>query len=448
MKLRRLSILFLFLFLSTCFNSFAQTLERVFVLNEGAFNNSNSSITSFIPATNTVTQNAFFNANNRPLGDIVSYSEVIDGKLYILVSNSNKMEIVNPQTLVSEAIVFLDDMGASSPSYFAKVDDNRLYITNLTGNHVSIFNRNSRTITGSITVGNNPEGIAVSNGKAYVAINGFGSDNKVAVIDIATDTLIETITVHDNPRQIIRDNGGKLWVLSTGNFGFDENFNYNPDLETFGEIHIIDPISDTVTDVIEVGGHPSRMTFNRPSRLAYVLNTGVQVVDLDDKTVQSTLLNATNYYSIAFWPGESAGIFAGFAPNFSSSGRVDILNLDGSVRNTFTAGIGPSYFQFMFDGPLTSVESEEMASNIMLEQNYPNPFNPTTQIGFLLDEATNVRLEVFSINGQRVASLANGMFSAGSHQVQFDGIGMASGIYIYRLVTDRQILTRKMLLVK
>lgn len=448
MKIRRLSILFLFLFLSTSFSSFAQTLERVLVLNEGAFNNSNSSITSFIPATNTVTQNAFFNANNRPLGDIVSYSEVIDGKLYILVSNSNKMEIVNPQTLVSEAIVFLDDMGASSPSYFAKVDENRLYITNLTGNHVSIFNLNSRTITGSITVGNNPEGIAVSNGKAYVAINGFGSDNKVAVIDIATDTLIETITVHDNPRQIIRDNGGKLWVLSTGNFGFDENFNYNPDLETFGEIHIIDPITDTVTDVIEVGGHPSRMTFNRPSRLAYVLNTGIQVVDLDDKTVQSTLLNATNYYSIAFWPGESAGIFAGFAPNFSSSGRVDVLNLDGSVRRTFTAGIGPSYFQFIFDGPLTSVESEEMASNIMLEQNYPNPFNPTTQIGFSLDEATNVRLEVFSINGQRVVSLANGMFSAGSHQVQFDGIGMASGIYIYRLVTDRQILTRKMLLVK
>lgn len=448
MNFNRTTLLLTILLCFATLTSYAQSLERVFVLNEGAFNNSNASVTSFIPSTSTVSQNVFFNANGRPLGDIANFSEMVNGKLYILVSNSNKLEIVHPQSLVSEAIIFLDDMGGSSPSQFVQVDDNRLYITNLTGNHVSIFNLTTRTVTGSVTVGNNPEGIAVSNGKAYVAVNGFGSDNKVVVIDIATDTVLKTLTVQDNPRQIVRDNGGKLWVLSTGNYGFDENFNYDPDLETFGEIHIIDPVTDTVTDIIEVGGHPSRMTFNRVERLAYVVNTGIQLVDMDQKIALPDLLSSTSYYSIAYWPGENAGLFAGFAPNFSSSGRVDILNTNGTVRSTFTAGIGPSYFQFIYDGPLTNIEHEDIAQRVTLDQNYPNPFNPSTQIRFTLNESTSVRLEVFSINGQRVATLANGVFSGGSHQVSFDGSGLSSGLYLYRLTTDQHMLTRKMMLVK
>ncbi|MCH8559062.1 MAG: hypothetical protein LAT84_14670, partial [Balneolia bacterium] len=63
----------------------------------------------------------------------------------------------------------------------------------------------------------------------------------------------------------------------------------------------------------------------------------------------------------------------------------------------------------------------ELPASLALSQNYPNPFNPTTQIHYALPEAGEVRLEVFNVNGQRVAVLANGQQAAGRHQVSFDG---------------------------
>lgn len=109
----------------------------------------------------------------------------------------------------------------------------------------------------------------------------------------------------------------------------------------------------------------------------------------------------------------------------------------------------PSRFALRMTGEIVSIGSDaQLPQSISLSQNYPNPFNPTTMISFELPEASDVRLEVFNIQGQRMAVLVDEARSAGSHQVSFDASWMSSGVYIYRLQAGNQMLTRKMTLVK
>jgi hypothetical protein len=83
-----------------------------------------------------------------------------------------------------------------------------------------------------------------------------------------------------------------------------------------------------------------------------------------------------------------------------------------------------------------------------LEQNFPNPFNPTTIIEMALPERSHITLEVFNLLGQRVGLLADGVFDTGTHRVTFDGKGLASGLYFYRLASSHGVQTRIMAMVK
>lgn len=83
-----------------------------------------------------------------------------------------------------------------------------------------------------------------------------------------------------------------------------------------------------------------------------------------------------------------------------------------------------------------------------LFQNYPNPFNPGTKIRFDLTETRFVTLTVFDMLGREVAVLVNDWRVPGSYDVPFDGKGLASGVYLYRLQAPPAVLTRKMVLVR
>ncbi|CAN5214140.1 hypothetical protein BH23BAC3_BH23BAC3_22460 [soil metagenome] len=96
---------------------------------------------------------------------------------------------------------------------------------------------------------------------------------------------------------------------------------------------------------------------------------------------------------------------------------------------------------------LAGTETEQV-SGYRLEKNYPNPFNPVTQIEYALSEQARIKLEVYDMLGRHVTTLAEGVQQAGTHSIEFDGSGMASGIYIYRLQTGSKIIIQKMTLAK
>jgi hypothetical protein len=98
--------------------------------------------------------------------------------------------------------------------------------------------------------------------------------------------------------------------------------------------------------------------------------------------------------------------------------------------------------------PTSTGAQQELPERLALHQNYPNPFNPTTQINYELPESADVRLDVFNVQGQRVATLVNSSQSAGSYNVNFDASNLASGVYLYRLQTGAEVITRTMTLIK
>ena len=84
----------------------------------------------------------------------------------------------------------------------------------------------------------------------------------------------------------------------------------------------------------------------------------------------------------------------------------------------------------------------------ILRQSFPNPFNPITHIRYGLPVATDVKIEVYNILGQRVATLLNTRKPAGYYMVDFDGSELASGIYVYRIEAGEFQDVKKMVLIR
>lgn len=103
-----------------------------------------------------------------------------------------------------------------------------------------------------------------------------------------------------------------------------------------------------------------------------------------------------------------------------------------------------------YNTPNTSAEDEtEVVREFALNQNYPNPFNPTTNISFSLADAAPVKLTVYNLLGQEVATLISGkVMNAGTHNVAFNAASLSSGVYIYRLEAGSFVSNKRMTLIK
>lgn len=137
----------------------------------------------------------------------------------------------------------------------------------------------------------------------------------------------------------------------------------------------------------------------------------------------------------------------------TGSSHIHVAFFDPYETNFMENGGGRWTNRSFYDDPvgLPDAASENPAP-FSLSQNYPNPFNPVTNITFSLAEAADIRLEVFNLQGQRVAVLATGPYAAGTHHIGFDAAHLPSGLYLYRLEAGAGrlslSLTRKMVLLK
>jgi hypothetical protein len=104
--------------------------------------------------------------------------------------------------------------------------------------------------------------------------------------------------------------------------------------------------------------------------------------------------------------------------------------------------------RFFYSPPLGVADTRVLPTVFTIEQNYPNPFNPATTIEFSVPHESRVRIEVFNLLGQTVATPVDGTRTAGFHRVVFDASALPSGLYLYRLTSDGVTLMKKMTLVR
>ncbi len=160
--------------------------------------------------------------------------------------------------------------------------------------------------------------------------------------------------------------------------------------------------------------------------------------------------------TISFMKGNGDGTFRG--ENFDDISGVNVLkvlvyDLNQDKRDDFIAvsflEYGNSISIFINDG-ITEVEEKKEKNPLQFKllQNTPNPVNNSTVIPYSISEPSNVKLEIYSISGQKVTTLVDSYMSAGTHTAKFDGSRLASGMYFYKFRSKGLNTTGKMLMVK
>ncbi|MFZ5979702.1 MAG: T9SS type A sorting domain-containing protein [Candidatus Zixiibacteriota bacterium] len=138
--------------------------------------------------------------------------------------------------------------------------------------------------------------------------------------------------------------------------------------------------------------------------------------------------------------------------------EVPTLDISDTITTMVTdeSGNSSAFSLNMARGVFTEVDSDAddaLPTAYSLAQNYPNPFNPETRIEFSIPNNSDIKLTIFNMLGQNVKVLLEESRSAGTHTVSWDGTdqngeNVASGIYLYRLETEKFTTTKKMLLLR
>jgi hypothetical protein len=169
---------------------------------------------------------------------------------------------------------------------------------------------------------------------------------------------------------------------------------------------------------------------------------GELLILFDDKF---NIIDSLTYDDKEPWPPEADG----HGPTLSLINP----NLDNHLPQSWAPSIGfgtPGKINDVY----VSVEEEKniKPSSYSLMQNYPNPFNPSTKIKFTLPQNTFVRLKIFDVIGNEVATLINEEKPYGIYEVEFNylnnGLPISSGIYFYQLNAGNYKETKKMVLIK
>ena len=411
------------------FIGFAQS-SSVYITNEGNFGTGNGSLSIYDKTTNLVSNDVFSSNNGGALlGDVVQSMECINGNGYICVNNSSTIQVIDENHLYIAAIQ------VSQPRYLKQVNTSKAYASDWGINGIQVIDLLSNTVSTTIDCGTGPEGIAVSNGFAYVCnVGGWGLDSTVTVINTNTDAVETTLTVGDKPNSAVVDINGNVWVLTGGFTEYDANWNVIS--ETPGVLAMINASTNTIESslVFPIGNHPEDLVINGAGNKLYYSDgswsKAVYEFGINDVDLSTTPIIDRSFYGLGYDP-VSNEIYGSDAVDFTQQGWVYRYATSGAVIDSFQVGIIPGSFAF---SQTVSEISEFSTASISV---YPNPSNGR----FFINSSEIINsITIRNVLGGLVNSVVLSSFS--------DVIDLRkerNGFYLVEIYTDSGMMTKKLI---
>lgn len=336
--------------------------EGFYLLNQGNMGSNKATLDYFSYTTGTYSRNIYPDRNPgvvKELGDVGNDLQIYGGKMYAVINCSNLVEIMDAATAKHITAISIPNC-----RYIA-FHDGKAYVTSYAGatimdaqiGFVAEIDTVTLTLTGRrCDVGYNPDGIAILDGKAYVANSGGylqpEYDNRLSIIDLASMTEIKKVPLLVNMDRVAVSSDGLLYITSRGNYKGDpeQGIPYIPPT-----IIAWDPKTETTVKNYGIGA--SNICMSGDSCYVIYTNfateTGYRIIDTKVKAVVSenfikdgTDAKIRRPYAIGVY--RHAGEFmVGDATDFVSPGVLYCFNADGTLKWQTDTGDGPACIAFL-----------------------------------------------------------------------------------------------------
>lgn len=319
-------------------------VKAVYILNEGDFSDATGArLTLYDVQKESVYTDVFESANGGAhLGNVGDDMKFYNGSAYIVMSGSKNLVVMNLTTHRKDAEMTFP--GSAVHDLLIDSTRNKIFVTRLFSRSLFVLDLSSLAIQDSISVGANPQGMVIANGKLFVCNSGYGADSTVSIINPSNNQVISTVKLAHGPSNAAVAADGKVWVACTGNAFATP--------ATKGKIFILDPSTNGVTDSITFADNLWGTISIGSDGFAYVIginpasfNGGpVHRISVSTKAITQNFIPGT-FYALAF-DDVAREVYAADVHEFSGNGEVKIYTAAGALRKIFVAQKGPAVFGF------------------------------------------------------------------------------------------------------
>jgi len=304
------------------------TVHGIFICNEGNFQWGNASLSFYNSANSSTHEDVFKSSNQRGLGDVLQSMSIVGEEAYLVVNNSQKIEVMNAKTFKSTATI----KGFNSPRFILPLGSNKAYVSDLYEKAIWIVNLQTKQITGKVVIPSWTEEMVYINNKVYVCGR---TSNYVYVINSVNDQLIDSINIGYGAQNMVLDQTEKIWVLTVGKDAIA------------AQLHCIGTSGNLVNSFsFSNGSIPNKLICNPSKTKIYWINKDIYTMNIDANQLPAIPIisaEGKNFYAIGYNPNQKE-ILASDAKDYVQKSEIYRYDTVGNLKGNFKAGINATYF--------------------------------------------------------------------------------------------------------